>query len=88
MKRKLTTILFADAQGYSTLMASDETTTLDRLNRYRSIMADLFARHDGRQVIEWPRYRARIAGRNYPNSAEPGPPETNADERSSTYQDP
>jgi adenylate cyclase len=53
MKRKLTTILFADAQGYSTLMASDEAATLERLNRYRSIMADLFTRHDGRQVNTW-----------------------------------
>jgi adenylate cyclase len=53
MKRKLTTILFADAQGYSTLMASDEATTLERLNRYRSIMAELFGRHDGRQVNTW-----------------------------------
>ena len=53
MKRKLTTILFADAQGYSTLMAADEAMTLERLNRYRSIMAELFARHDGRQVNTW-----------------------------------
>ena len=53
MKRKLTTILFADAQGYSTLMATDEAMTLERLNRYRSIMAELFSRHDGRQVNTW-----------------------------------
>jgi adenylate cyclase len=53
LKRKLTTILFADAQGYSTLMAADEAATLERLNRYRSIMAELFARHDGRQVNTW-----------------------------------
>ena len=53
MKRKLTTILFADAQGYSALMATDEAMTLERLNRYRSIMAELFARHDGRQVNTW-----------------------------------
>ena len=53
MKRKLTTILFADAQGYSALMASDEAATLERLNRYRAIMAGLFARHDGRQVNTW-----------------------------------
>ena len=53
MKRKLTTILFADAQGYSALMASDEAATLERLNRYRVIMAGLFARHEGRQVNTW-----------------------------------
>ena len=53
LKRKLTTILFADAQGYSAQMASDEAATLERLNRYRSIMAELFSRHDGRQVNTW-----------------------------------
>jgi class 3 adenylate cyclase len=53
LKRKLTTILFADAQGYSALMATDEAMTLERLNRYRAIMAGLFARHEGRQVNTW-----------------------------------
>ena len=53
LKRRLTTILFADAQGYSALMASDEAATLHRLNRYRGIMAGLFARHEGRQVNTW-----------------------------------
>ena len=53
MKRKLTTILFADAQGYSTLMASDEAATLERLNRYRAIMRGLFERHEGRQINTW-----------------------------------
>ncbi len=53
MKRKLTTILVADAQGYSTLMAADEAATLERLRRYRAIMESLFERHDGRQVNTW-----------------------------------
>ncbi len=53
MKRKLTTILFADAQGYSALMATDEAATLERLNRYRAIMTGLFERHEGRQVNTW-----------------------------------
>lgn len=53
VKRKLTTILFADAQGYSTLMASDEAETLERLNRYRAIMGSLFERHEGRQINTW-----------------------------------
>ncbi len=53
MKRKLTTILFADARGYSTLMATDEAATLERLNRYRAIMRGLFDRHDGRQINTW-----------------------------------
>lgn len=53
MKRKLTTILVADAKGYSTLMASDEAGTLERLRRYRAIMERLFERHDGRGVNTW-----------------------------------
>jgi adenylate cyclase len=53
LKRKLTTILVADAKGYSALMAADEAATLDRLRRYRSIMSGLFERHEGRQVNTW-----------------------------------
>lgn len=53
VKRKLTTILCADVQGYSTLMGSDEADTLARLQRYRAIMAELFERHDGRKVNTW-----------------------------------
>jgi adenylate cyclase len=53
LKRKLTTILVADAQGYSAMMQSDEAATLDRLHRYRSIMKQLFERHEGRQVNTW-----------------------------------
>ena len=53
VKRKLTTILCADVQGYSTLMGADETQTLERLQRYRGIMGELFERHDGRKVNTW-----------------------------------
>jgi adenylate cyclase len=53
LKRKLTTILVADAKGYSALMAADEAGTLERLRRYRSIMSSLFERHEGRQVNTW-----------------------------------
>lgn len=53
VKRKLTTILCADVQGYSTLMGADEADTLERLRRYRAIMAELFERHDGRKVNTW-----------------------------------
>jgi len=53
MKRKLTTIFCADVQSYSALMAGDEAETLARLQRYRSIMADLFERHEGRKVNTW-----------------------------------
>ena len=53
IKRKLTTIFCADVQSYSTLMADDEADTLQRLQRYRAIMADLFERHEGRKVNTW-----------------------------------
>ena len=53
IKRKLTTIFCADVQSYSTLMAGDESDTLNRLRRYRAIMDQLFARHDGRKVNTW-----------------------------------
>jgi adenylate cyclase len=53
LKRKLTTILFADAEGYSALMSADEAGTLDRLQRCRSMMHSLFERREGRQVNTW-----------------------------------
>lgn len=53
MKRKLTTIFCADVQSYSALMAGDEAETLARLQRYRSIMGELFERHEGRKVNTW-----------------------------------
>jgi adenylate cyclase len=53
LKRKLTTILLADVQGYSGMMEADEAATLERLQRYRSIMGSLFQRYDGRQVNTW-----------------------------------
>jgi adenylate cyclase len=53
MKRKLTAIFCADVQSYSSLMAGDEADTLARLRRYRSIMDELFQRHDGRKVNTW-----------------------------------
>jgi adenylate cyclase len=53
LKRKLTTILCADGVRFSALMEADEAGTLERLNRHRAIMAELFQRHDGRQVNTW-----------------------------------
>jgi adenylate cyclase len=53
LKRKLTTIFCADVQSYSALMATDEADTLQRLQRYRGIMNELFERHDGRKVNTW-----------------------------------
>ncbi|MGG7568673.1 adenylate/guanylate cyclase domain-containing protein [Rhodovulum sp. DZ06] len=53
MKRKLTTIFFADGAGYSRLMEQDEAAAYGDLRRAREIMTELFARHDGRQVNSW-----------------------------------
>ncbi len=48
VKRKLTTILAADVEGYSRLMSADEEATLNTLGKYREIIDSLIARHDGR----------------------------------------
>ncbi|MEL6235142.1 MAG: adenylate/guanylate cyclase domain-containing protein [Pseudomonadota bacterium] len=53
MKRKLTTIFFADGVGFSQHMASDEAGTLMRLKRARAMMGEIFAQRDGRQVNTW-----------------------------------
>jgi len=53
VKRRLTTILCADVHGYSRLMAADEAGTLGTLRRYRSAIAGLVERHDGRVVNTW-----------------------------------
>ncbi len=48
VKRKLTTILAADVEGYSRLMSADEEATLQTLKNYREIIDGLIAKHDGR----------------------------------------
>jgi class 3 adenylate cyclase len=48
IKRKLTTILAADAVGYSRLMASDEEAAFKTLKAYRDVVDDLIVRHNGR----------------------------------------
>lgn len=53
LKRRLTTVLCADVHGYSRLMEADEPGTLARLRRYRTAMAALVERHDGRIVNTW-----------------------------------
>ena len=53
VKRRLTTLLCADVQGYSRLMEADEAGTLATLRRYRDAMATLIERHDGRIVNTW-----------------------------------
>ncbi len=47
-KRRLTTILAADVEGYSRLMRADEEATLATLKTYREIIDGLIARHEGR----------------------------------------
>jgi adenylate cyclase len=53
MKRRLTTVLCADVHGYTRLMERDEAGTLATLRRYRTAMASLVERHDGRIVNTW-----------------------------------
>src|SRR5215471_5505539 len=53
VKRRLTTVLCADVQGYSRLMEADEAGTLETLRRYRAAIAGLVQRHDGRIVNTW-----------------------------------
>lgn len=48
IKRKLTTILAADVEGYSRLMSADEEATLETLKSYREIIDGLIGKHDGR----------------------------------------
>ena len=53
VKRRLTTVLCADAHGYSRLMGADEAGTLGMLRRYRTAISGLVERHDGRIVNTW-----------------------------------
>ena len=48
VKRKLTTILAADVEGYTRLMRADEEATLKTLGEHREIIDGLIARHEGR----------------------------------------
>ena len=48
VKRKLTTILAADVEGYSRLMRADEEATLNTFGEYREIIDGLITRHEGR----------------------------------------
>jgi adenylate cyclase len=49
-KRKLTTILSADAVGYSRLMGEDEAATMRTLETYKRVISDLTQQHRGRVV--------------------------------------
>ena len=48
IKRKPTTILAADVEGYGQLMSADEEATLKTLKSYREIIDGLIGKHDGR----------------------------------------
>ncbi len=50
VKRKLTAVLSADVKGYNRLIGKDETGTLQTLNTYKKLMADLMRDHHGRVV--------------------------------------
>jgi adenylate cyclase len=52
-RRRLTTILCADVEGYSRLMEADESGTLATLQRHRGAMKTLIERHEGRIVNTW-----------------------------------
>ena len=52
-KRKLTSILSADAVGYSRLMGDDETATVRTITAYRNIISTLIKQHSG-TVIDSP----------------------------------
>ncbi len=50
VRRKLTTILAADAEGYSRAMDTDEVSTFGALRAARSVFSRLIERHHGRIV--------------------------------------
>jgi adenylate cyclase len=52
-KRKLTTILSADAVGYSRLMEDDEEATVRTLTSYREVLTTLIQQHNG-MVVDSP----------------------------------
>ena len=53
VRRRLTTLLCADVEGYTRLMGADEAGTLATLRQCRAAMATLVERHDGRIVNTW-----------------------------------
>ena len=50
INRKLSAILSADVKGYSRLMRSDEEATVRTLTGYRSVIAELVSKYQGRIV--------------------------------------
>ena len=52
-KRKLTTILSADVEGYSRLMGEDEEATVHTITTYREVLTTLIQQHNGK-VLDSP----------------------------------
>ncbi|NND34153.1 MAG: adenylate/guanylate cyclase domain-containing protein [Saprospiraceae bacterium] len=50
--RKLSTILFADIAGYTTLMQTDEDLAMHRLNLFKEILEKLVPAHEG-QIVQY-----------------------------------
>lgn len=50
IQRRLAAVLSADAVGYTRLMATDELSTLETLDCFRSLMSGLVRQHGGRVV--------------------------------------
>ncbi|HET6619594.1 MAG TPA: adenylate/guanylate cyclase domain-containing protein [Dongiaceae bacterium] len=53
VKRRLTSILCADAKSYARLMENDEARTIGTLRQYRAAMDALIERHEGRTINTW-----------------------------------
>ena len=54
VKRKLTTILAADVEGYSRLMSADEEATLNTLGEYRKFETDCVSPSKAIYYQTWP----------------------------------
>ena len=50
VQRKLTTIFSTDVQGYSRLMADDETATIRTLTAYKEVISAHIEKHGGRVI--------------------------------------
>ena len=53
VRRRLTTLLCADVEGYARLMGADETGTMETLRRYRAAMATRSSATTGGVVNTW-----------------------------------